>query len=215
LRAVGVDGCRGGWLAVPREGGYPVVHATFADLLRAEPRATLAVDVPIGLLDMGRTGDRACDKAARRLLGFPRRASVFPPPLRSRLHASERPPEMGAQSFAILPKVREVDALLAPALQARCVEAHPELAFTLLAGRPMRHAKRAPEGKTERRRALGRIPGRPFARLRDPPRGAAVDDLLDACVLAWTAARVAQGESLRLPDSPPVDSRGLRMEIHA
>ena len=210
MRAVGVDGCRGGWLAVPLSGGAPAVHATFADLLRAQPDATLAVDVPIGLLDTGSTGDRACDKAARALLG-PRRASVFPPPLRARLGATQRPPEMSVQSFHILPKVREVDALLTPALQARVVEAHPELAFATLAGRPMRHPKRTPEGARERRRAL-----RPFfRRLPDPPRGAARDDLLDACVLAWTAARVAEGASLRVPDGPPLDSRGLRMEIHA
>lgn len=214
MTAVGVDGCRGGWLAVPLDGGPAVVHATFADLLRAQPRATLAVDVPIGLLDEGATGDRACDREARRLLG-PRRASVFPPPLRPRLDAAARPPEMSVQSFHILPKVREVDALLSPALQARVVEAHPELAFTLLAGRPMRHRKRAPEGARERRRALSRVPGRPFARLPEAPRGAARDDVLDACVLAWTAARVAAGTSLRVPAAPPVDSRGLRMEIHA
>jgi predicted RNase H-like nuclease len=215
LRAVGVDGCRGGWLAVPLDGGEAVVHPTFAALLRAEPDAALAVDVPIGLLDAGRTGDRACDKAARRLLGFPRRASVFPPPLRVRLGATERPPEMGHQSFGILPKVREVDARMTPALQGRCVEAHPELAFTLLTGRPMRHAKRTAEGKAGRRRALARVPGHPFARLPELPRGAAMDDLLDARVLAWTAGRVARGESLRVPEDPPVDSRGLRMEIHA
>ena len=215
MRAVGVDGCRGGWLAVPLEGGEATVHPTFADLLRAEPDATLAVDVPIGLLDEGRTGDRACDKEARRLLGWPRRASVFPPPLRHRLAQTRRPPEMSVQSFNILPKIREVDALMTPALQARCVEAHPELAFATLAGRPMRHPKRRAEGNAERRRALALVPGRPFARLPTVPRGAAMDDLLDACALAWTARRVAEGLSLRVPGPPPVDSRGLRMEIHA
>ena len=213
MRAVGVDGCRGGWVAVALDGGAPVVHATFADLLRAEARAPLAVDVPIGLLSEGATGDRACDKEARRLLG-PRRASVFPPPLRHRLDAARSPPWMSVQSFNILPKVREVDALMSPALQARCVEAHPELAFAALAGRPMRHPKRTAEGKRERRRALGLVPGRPFARVGAPPRGAGVDDVLDACALAWTAARVAEGASLRV-GAAPVDSRGLRMEIHA
>lgn len=214
MRAVGVDGCRGGWLAVPLGGGPALVHGTFAGLLRAEPDATLAVDVPMGLLDEGRMGDRACDKEARRLLG-PRRASVFPPPLRHRLDATERPPGMSHQSFGILPRIREVDAAMSPALQARCVEAHPELAFAMLAGHPMRHPKRTAEGAGERRRALGLIPGRPFARLPARPAGAARDDLLDACVLAWTAARVAARESLRVPVVPLVDSRGLRMEIHA
>lgn len=208
-RAVGVDGCRAGWIAASTEGDV-ALHATFADLLRAEPRSFVAVDVPIGLLSEGRTGDRACDREARKLLGPPR-ASVFPPPLRTRLHAKERPPEMSAQSFGILPRVAEVDALMDPTLQARVVEAHPEWAFALLAGRPMRHPKRTPEGARERRRALRDVVPVPAS----PPRGAAPDDLLDACVLAWTARRAAEGRSLRVPATPPVDSRGLRMEIHA
>lgn len=209
MRAVGVDGCRGGWVAATGDGEVRV-HASFEDLLRAEPDAFLAVDVPIGLRSGGATGDRLCDKEARRRLGA-RRGSVFPPPLRHRLGAAERPPEMSVQSFRILPRIAEVDARMTPALQARVVEAHPELAFSLLAGAPLRHPKRKPEGAQERRALLARV-GRVPAAL---PRGAAWDDVLDACILAWTAARAARGESLRLPSAPPVDSRGLRMEIHA
>jgi predicted RNase H-like nuclease len=39
------------------------------------------------------------------------------------------------------------------------------------------------------------------------------DDLLDACVLAWTAYRIATAQAQRVPDHPQEDSRGLRMEI--
>jgi len=48
--------------------------------------AVLAIDIPIGLLD----GPRACDKAARKLLGQPRGSSVFP--------ALSRP-ALGAQTY--------------------------------------------------------------------------------------------------------------------
>jgi len=56
-----------------------------AALLRKRPPdlAYLAIDIPIGLLD----GSRACDKAARKLLGWPRRNSVFSPPCRAALSA--------------------------------------------------------------------------------------------------------------------------------
>jgi predicted RNase H-like nuclease len=37
----------------------------------------IAVDVPIGLLDAYEVGGRACDRAARKLLGVPRASSVF------------------------------------------------------------------------------------------------------------------------------------------
>jgi predicted RNase H-like nuclease len=43
--------------------------------------------------------------------------------------------------------------------------------------------------------------------------GAKVDDVLDACVAAWTAERIARDEAKRLPCDPPRDARGLRMEI--
>ena len=39
------------------------------------------------------------------------------------------------------------------------------------------------------------------------------DDFLDACVLAWLAGRIATGEAERLPAEPPLDAKGLRMEI--
>ncbi len=43
---------------------------------------------------------------------------------------------------------------------------------------------------------------------------AAIDDVLDSMAACWTAARVATGVAKRLPEGePPVDSRGLRMEM--
>jgi predicted RNase H-like nuclease len=41
----------------------------------------------------------------------------------------------------------------------------------------------------------------------------ALDDLLDAYALAWTAWRIAQTRACRVPPRPEHDSRGLRMEI--
>ena len=50
--------------------------------------------------------------------------------------------------------------------------------------------------------------------LEDPtPSGVAIDDLLDAMAILWTADRYATGAAERLPESPEVDERGLRMEI--
>ena len=42
------------------------------------------------------------------------------------------------------------------------------------------------------------------------------DDFLDACACAWTARRVLHGKAVRFPETdPPIDPRGLRMEIWA
>ncbi len=43
--------------------------------------------------------------------------------------------------------------------------------------------------------------------------GAKPDDTLDACIAAWTAERIARQEAERLPSEPPLDGRGLHMEI--
>jgi predicted RNase H-like nuclease len=80
-RVVGVDGYRGGWVAVAWDtesrSRSPSVHTGFAGLLYAMPEAAaVGVDMPIALIE---SEARQCDVAARRLLG-PRRASVFPAP---------------------------------------------------------------------------------------------------------------------------------------
>ena len=39
------------------------------------------------------------------------------------------------------------------------------------------------------------------------------DDILDAAAALWTATRLAQGSARTLPDMPPTDATGRRMEI--
>lgn len=202
---VGLDACRAGWVGVEQRERAPRLFPRFADALAAWPRATVAVDTPIGLMDEG-SGDRACDKLARAALG-PRRSSVFVPPLRKHLRARSRPAGVSAQAWGIAPRIREVDDAMTRGLQRRVVEAHPELAFAALAGAPMRHPKRTAAGARERVRALG------LRRAPPVPTGARLDDVLDAWALAHEARRIALGVAQRYPERPPRDARGLRMEI--
>jgi predicted RNase H-like nuclease len=129
---------------------------------------------------------------------------------------------LSIQVFNILPKIREVDRLMTPELQQRVFEAHPELAFMTLTGAPMRHNKKTHEGREERLRALEHAPNGLFRGIRKTFANAlksfkraqvAPDDLLDAYVLARTALRIANRQANRLPSDPPVDWKGLRMEI--
>ncbi len=229
-RVAGVDGCRAGWMVVllkPKTQRYTLkLFARFAEVLAFCPPTTLmALDIPIGLLAQPRAGGRVCDREARRLLGL-RASSVFTPPSRSLLKATRygqvRPHGVSRQAFGILPKIRAVDSLMTPKLQGRVFEAHPELAFLSLAGSPMVQSKKTPAGREERLWALGRILEPPFCSIRqvfadalqlfNRP-GVAPDDLLDAWALAWTARRIAKGEAQRLPPDPPLDSKGLRMEV--
>jgi predicted RNase H-like nuclease len=114
------------------------------------------------------------------------------------------------QSLKILPRIEEVDSVMTPGLQSRVFEVHPELSFAAMNGDdPVRAPKRSSTGSKERRALLQRagvvVPERPA--------GAALDDLLDACALTWSARRIANGTACHVPDRPARDARGLRMEI--
>jgi len=229
----GVDGCRAGWVVALVEQQRRGIQkhdlrlcARFDEVLALSPQPTvIAVDMPIGLLQEPQPGGRECDRQARRLLGR-RASSVFTPPIRALLAATQyeqvRAQGMSRQAFGILPKIREVDRLMTPQLQLVVYEAHPELAFRALAGAPLHHNKKTSAGRAERLQLLERAPGGRLREIRSavenalkafPRMHVAPDDLLDAYVLTRTALRIARGQANRLPVNPPVDQRGLRMEI--
>lgn len=229
----GVDGCRAGWVVVLAQADaqdarehHVRICASFDEVLRLAPApAVIAVDMPIGLLAEWQPGGRDCDRLARRLLGR-RASSVFTPPTRPLLDATRyeqvRAHGLSIQAFNIVPKIREVDRLMTPALQHRVYEAHPELAFRILAGHPMQHRKKTVAGREERLRALEQAPHRLFRSIRPAVERAlqgrnraqvAPDDVLDAYVLVGTARRIWHAQGHRLPDVPACDQQGLRMEI--
>jgi predicted RNase H-like nuclease len=239
---LGLDGCRGGWVGVRLDAGGaapPVArrYRTFHEALDdADRPAVIAVDMPIGFLDVASPGGRACEQLARKAVRA-RRASVFSAPARAALaYAHDYRAALDAnragggvglsrQSFHLIPKMVEIDALLSPAGQARVRECHPELAFTVLNGdRPMRFAKKTPPGRVERigvLEATGRAFGldRAFldSRRHDALKGGGVgrDDLIDAAVAALTALRILRGKARSFPAEPPRDAKGLKMEIVA
>ena len=211
----GVDGCRAGWIAVHE--GHAEVHRDFAAVLATLPDdAVIAVDIPIGLVDEHVPGGREVDRAARTELG-PKRSSVFSAPPRCALAARTLPDarrrgaRLTLQTLNLLPRIEDVDRVMTPELQSRVFEVHPELSFAAMAGGPpVLRPKRSAAGTKERRALLERA----GVLVPDRPAGAAVDDLLDACALAWSARRIADGTAFHLPDTPSRDARGLHMELH-
>jgi predicted RNase H-like nuclease len=224
MRAAGVDGCKGGWVCVLD--GVATVHTRFDALMAALPVDTLVgVDMPIGLLDELVPGGRVADRLARTRLGPVRGTSVFSSPPRIALDQWRKTPDYPAvkaavdghltkQAFFILDKIAELDDYARAHGQDRLAEIHPELGFMELAGEPLREPKRGLAGRTRRLELLARagipVPDRPPN--TSGPR-VAWDDLLDATVVAWSAARVVAGVAGRVPDPPPVDRFGLRMEV--
>ena len=229
-RVSGVDGCRGGWFIVSRNIEDRQLSSellpSFQDVI-FEKSKIIAVDIPIGFLGKAQKGGRACDKQAREVLGWPRQNSIFSPPVRGALEclayedalkANKRSSPEGIgisrQSFGLISKLREADALMTPSLQRRVRESHPELCFTKLNGKPIKQSKKTPEGSAIRKRLLKTVGFEEVILNVSYPRSKVQpDDILDACVLCWMAERIVMNEAKTLPSDPARDSKDLRMEI--
>lgn len=205
----GVDGCRAGWVAFKVE--VPSL-ATSVELLdvqivltsRANDLLCLAIDIPIGLLDHS----RACDKAARKLLGQPRGTSVFAAPCRAALSATTHAAAsqinrektgrgLSQQAFGIVPKIKQVDDAITAECQRWVLEVHPEVCFWALNQyRPMTHNKKTKDGIAERIGALRPMFPEIERHLANRPPRVGADDLLDAAAAGWTALRLHNGKAL-------------------
>jgi predicted RNase H-like nuclease len=227
----GVDGCPSGWLCIfeelPARSLSSKVFSTIADLFAFAPQLqVLAIDIPIGLTE---TGPRGCDLAARERLGKGRASSVFPAPIRLALQASNYPEaceasfraqgkKLSKQSWAIYPKIREVDQLLIdrPDLRERVYEIHPEVTFAEWNGSAILEPKRSGSGFLPRHELVTRHFGadafKTVRALRSRSQ-AADDDILDAYAALWTGERIAAGTARSLPSDPPLDSTGLPMRM--
>ncbi len=228
--ALGVDGARSGWIAVWQTAGT-FRYALYGDpaaLCAAHPAASvIAVDIPIGLSD---SLGRAPDALARRFVGGRRACSIFSAPVRGILDAASQPEAsrrhraidgrgFGAQSFAILAKIRVWDELLQrqPGLRAVVREVHPEVSFaTLNGGVGLVESKKKAPGQALRRALLAGHFGQ--SAIDDvvrtvPRRQAATDDVLDALVALWSAGRMLRGEAQSLPAPPMIDATGLATAI--
>jgi len=233
LPAAGIDGCAGGWLVVhdTARGLDAYIAPNIAMALAALPPQTLAgIDIPVGIPEQGL---RQCDVEARQLLGE-RASSVFPAPLRGVLNVTdyveanriqrEAGRGLSRQTFAVLPKIREVDTWirrnsgLGPTLH----EVHPELSFAIWNGdRPMAQPKKSPGGKVHRWKLIDA--GFPGARarltqvLRATAGSAAFseDDLCDAIAALWSARRIVGGAHITVPRPLQRDVYGLPMQIKA
>lgn len=238
----GIDGCRGGWLAVTVPAcdltlARIELFETFAAALSALPTDTfIAIDIPIGLPERVVGAGRRCDRDVRAVLG-PRRSSVFTLPSRSAVFTvdyqsacavaaatSDPPRKVSKQAFFLFDKVREVDAAMTPDLQRRVVECHPEAAFWVLndqqpLAEPKKQSGRPHAPGIELRRGLLTRAGFNPGLLDACPfktSQATIDDLLDAAANAMAAARIAAGYGIVFPaNSADRDGRGLAMQIWA
>ena len=217
---LGADACRDGWVGIllelggdaqPAGPGRAFAHAEIAGLVaQAGERAggmlaVIGIDMPIGIPDRG---VRTADLLARKAAG-PRLASVFITPVRSALacadHASASALNkrltgsgISRQAFNLTEKILQVDRWL-PEAPCPVAEVHPELCFAAMAGAPLADSKSTWAGAATRSALLAAQGISLAGDLGLSGRQAAVDDVLDAAAVAWTAARIVAGAARRLP----------------
>jgi predicted RNase H-like nuclease len=228
----GIDGCKGGWIAVCADLETGIAHPVFVETLLAlfeRPFAPelAAIDMPMGFANEAEPGGRACERAARAILGPAGRAScVFSAPCRPALAETAYPTAsarnraahgvgLSKQSFNLFPKMREADKFKRTKATIRLHESHPEICFARLAGAPVRAPKKTSEGQRTRIDLLAKVG---FADMsswieRFPRKRVAPDDVIDAAVVCLTAVRIAKGVATSIPSPPERDSFGIEMAI--
>src|SRR5262249_12351691 len=133
--------------------------------------------------------------------------------------------KLSRQTFNILAKIREVDAV-ALRFEGLIFECHPEVSFWAMNARqPMRLPKKpsrrknpdSESGLRERRQLLLRngYDAEFLTTCLGLAKGSGPDDFVDACAAAWTAERILNGRAVRFPRLPDVDAVGLDMAIWA
>ena len=219
VTVVGIDACAAGWVAVVLRPGAAVAGvfgATLADIAEQVPDARgFGVDIPIGL---PAAGERRADLAARKALG-PRRSSLFMTPVREALTAPTHAAAtqvarqltgkgISRQAYGLAPKILEAEAWVTT-IAAPVWEVHPELSFATLLGHPARASKKTWSGMRERLDAL-HAAGIKLGQLPGAGDRAAVDDVVDAAVVAWSAQRLVAGHGVPYPDPPEMDAMSGR-----
>lgn len=231
---MGVDGCPAGWFGVTLGEGN-AWHIAIAEedkqlLAMISRKQLVLIDMPLGLLESG-VPQRICDQQARRLLGRPRAASVFPVPGRPAVYAkSYRDAQtinrqrigsgLSQQAWNIAPKIRQLDEILqaSPVLRDKLRESHPEICFWSLNGKhAMCYNKKHSQGFAERYKLLQKYCTATdeiveTALAQYSRKKLARDDILDALVLA-VSAKYGADTLKTIPAQPPLDACGIRMEM--
>ena len=234
LTFIGIDGCKDGWFCVSLDENddwsYRVISNEKSLAEYVCYANSVLIDIPIGLLNSG-SDERCCDTGARKLLRQPRSSSVFPAPARQSLLANDYKEALkinreitgrglSKQSWAIVPKIREIDNLLTSQtnIQGIVRECHPELCFWALNGKTaMLYNKKKEEGKQERLNLLEQF-FKPCHVLFEKVssqflrRQVAQDDIIDAMICAVTA-KYGYNKYKTVPLIPDKDSQGLSMEM--
>lgn len=231
LSFIGIDGCKGKWVAVCiNESGFEVKkYNRIAEICTWYPNAdSYLVDMPIGLVE--KASDVRPEAIVRKMLG-PKGSSIFGVPCRQAVYAGSKA-EAREKNIAVLGKslseqtlgialaIRQVDEFLQEntGWKNRLMESHPELCFMKLnANRPVLENKMSAEGRETRMdilRSYYPLADQVLARyLAEVPSRKKTDDVVDALCLAVMGMVMMEKSIKSAPESPMRDSTGLLMQM--
>ena len=226
---IGVDGCRGGWIAAVLDHGDMQLkrYKYISSLVEEYPSFdAFLIDMAIGLRN-SKEQERPDDEA-RKELG-PKGSSVFPIPSRDAVYADGEEAQKQAnirtlgkslakQSIAIIPKIRELDIFLNdhPEYKNKILESHPEVDFARLNGAVLMSRKQEEPGPSQRKAVLSEfLDKKDLYGMYDNAKelGCKQDDLIDAICLAVTGALYAHGQYETIPAEPMRDEKELHMQL--
>jgi predicted RNase H-like nuclease len=190
---VGIDGIRGGWVAVylSGDGSQRFARAKSAAQLLSGHYERAMIDMPVGLPERGY---RQCDIEARAVVGpcvfLGARLGVWTFKTLDDANAHYRKTEgigrgISMQLFCVRDKLQELNDKPVP---PRLFEAHPEMIFWRIAGRVL-EGKKTQKGREERIELLEAKGVAKVRRWLEQRRGTGIgrDDLIDACACALAA----------------------------
>ena len=202
--SVGIDGCKGKWVAVALTEKYFEVNKfnNIEEICEKYKDAdSIIIDMPIGLQESNE--DISPESKARRFLKG-KTSSIFNTPCRQAVYAEnytkaieENKANLGISlsplSYGICSKIREIDEFLSrePQWKNRLVEGHPEICFAKLNhDKAVLENKTKPDGQEKRLEILRKYYSdsdlviNKF--LKDVPARKKIDDVIDALCLAVT-----------------------------
>lgn len=227
--SIGVDGCKGGWIAAVIKYGQLVINKFnhINEIINEYPDFDeFFVDMVIGL--PSNKDHVRPDTFARRIIKE-RGSTIFPAPCRQAVYADtvgeayeENERILGKKftplTVGIIPKMREMDTFLQKNTDFKNVikESHPEVCFSRLNGRTMLSKKSEIDGVIERINLLTEyIPDISSSKISALAKRMKcnMDDILDAICLAVTANIATQGYVESIPENPMKDETDLRMQM--
>lgn len=233
--SIGIDGCRGGWIAVNiTDNSFEVeLYKSIEEICSKYADSNcLLVDMPIGLPEDVK--DIRPDSEARTYLSG-RTSCIFNTPCRqavyeedyyeaSQINKHYLGKGLSKQSFAICNQIREIDEFLEklPEFRGKLRESHPEICFAVLATKdnfylPLYNSKHTEDGFWDRVEVLEEF----YDKTRDfvsyifshPILRNHQVDCIDALSLAVSGLFGLNNGFTSIPEAPAKDARGLNMEI--